>query len=288
LGAEVDHIYQKAGNWKVKLTVKDGKYEDTDETSVKIIPANKVPVGVIKIDADSWKDIDNKEVYTNVNIVFDASESYDPDGYAYLDDLLETSPLDDLYQLTWDMGDGTIYTEQAKVTHSYPDNGTFEVKIFFQDRKEAAFNETYTIEVANRLPFAVIKETKITYEMEEQPVMLSGDGSYDLDGEVIGYYWDFGDGTHSDESKGIDGYQPSKVTSHQYERAGRYTATLYVMDNDGERATGDKVATVEVLIKAPESDPTPFPTGMVLGGIAAFAGLLAVASSLFVGLRKRT
>jgi PKD repeat protein len=284
MGREVEHVYDKAGTFTVMLTVSDGEFTDTSTTKVKIIPANQGPVGVVEITSESWKNIDTREVYTNVRMTFDASQSYDPDGDAYLDDKLETNPLDDLYGLTWDLGDGTV-SKQPRIDHIYEDNGTYTVTIMMADEKGVNWSESYTINVANRAPIAVSKEDTATSFSQEQPVMLSGEGSYDEDGEIIGYYWEFGDGTHSDLSQGINGYLPSKVVAHTYERTGLYTVKLFVMDDDG--TISEEAFEINVQIKSEQKEETPFPTGAVIGGSAAFVAILFVASSFFVRMRKR-
>lgn len=54
-------------------------------------------------------------------------------------------------------------------------------------------------------------------------VAFDGTGSYDADGSITAYHWDFGDGTASGSAK----------VSHLYVLAGAYTATLTVTDDDG-------------------------------------------------------
>ncbi len=285
IGRVMEHVYQKAGTFTVMVSVTDGEYSDTDTTKVKIVPANQGPVGVVEITSESWLNIDTREVYTNVRMTFDASQSYDPDGDAYLDDKLETSPLDDLFGLTWDLGDGTI-SKQSKVDHVYEDNGIFNVSIYMTDGKGLNWSETYKIEVTNRAPFAISKEDTLIYYYDEQPVMLSGDGSYDDDGDIVGYYWDFGDGTHSDISQGINGYLPSKVVAHTYDKTGLYTAKLFVMDDDGKITETPFEITVQIQ-KEHKEEPTPFDTGLIIGGTIAFVVVLALASTFFVSIRKR-
>jgi len=54
-------------------------------------------------------------------------------------------------------------------------------------------------------------------------IHFSGAGSYDKDGYIISYSWDFGDGSTA----------TGDVVSHVYSKLGQYTATLTVKDNRG-------------------------------------------------------
>ena len=64
------------------------------------------------------------------------------------------------------------------------------------------------------------------------------EGSYDLDGEIISYNWDFGDGTTSTGAK----------PSHSYSQEGTYAVTLTVTDDDG--LTGNNTTEVTCCIIA--------------------------------------
>jgi len=63
-------------------------------------------------------------------------------------------------------------------------------------------------------------------------VNFDGSGSYDPDGEIVSYYWDFGDGT-TDSGESV---------SHTFRDPGVYTVTLTVTDDQG--ATGSD--TIEI------------------------------------------
>lgn len=54
-------------------------------------------------------------------------------------------------------------------------------------------------------------------------IQFSGAGSYDKDGEIVSYIWEFGDGETATGSE----------VSHYYWEPGHYTVTLTVMDNRG-------------------------------------------------------
>jgi len=63
--------------------------------------------------------------------------------------------------------------------------------------------------------------------------------SYDPDGTIVSYFWDFGDGTNA---TGV-------TTSHSYSAIGNYTVTLTVTDDDG--ATDSANATKHVVENLP-------------------------------------
>ncbi len=73
----------------------------------------------------------------------------------------------------------------------------------------------------------------------EEVVDFNASASYDPDGTIVSYYWDFGDGTTD-----------SEVTArHSYVEDGIYTVTLRVVDN--EDLIGSSVAAVMVKNRAP-------------------------------------
>ena len=71
-------------------------------------------------------------------------------------------------------------------------------------------------------------------ETNDEPVEFNGSGSYDPDGTIISYEWDFGDG-HSGT-----GVKPS----HKYSSSGTYNITLTVTDDDGLTDTNDTTAVI--------------------------------------------
>ncbi len=72
----------------------------------------------------------------------------------------------------------------------------------------------------------------------EAPLAVAFDASasYDPDGHIVSYIWNFGDGQ---DGTGAEGF-------HIYENAGTYTVTLTVTDDDGAMATASRVITVKV------------------------------------------
>jgi hypothetical protein len=67
-----------------------------------------------------------------------------------------------------------------------------------------------------------------------QNITFDGSGSYDPDGTISSYDWDFGDGKTG----------TGMIVNHKYRKAGTYVVTLTVTDNDG--GTGQDTATVTI------------------------------------------
>jgi PKD repeat protein len=88
------------------------------------------------------------------------------------------------------------------------------------------------------------------------------DQSYDLDGNITAWHWDFGDGTTSND----------RNPTHKYAKAGTYTVTLTVTDNDGNtNSTSRTIVVREITTTTPTAyyygggggyivTPTPTPT----------------------------
>lgn len=76
--------------------------------------------------------------------------------------------------------------------------------------------------------------------MVEQPVTFDASGSYDPDGTIYIYRWDFGDG----ETDGASGAHPPP---HPYDTPGIYTVTLTVIDNEDVETTVSETINVEAL-----------------------------------------
>jgi len=79
---------------------------------------------------------------------------------------------------------------------------------------------------------AGLDQDVILYEV----VFFDGSGSSDIDGEIVSYSWDFGDGTNA---SGVE-------VTHKYTSEGIFTATLTVNDNIGLTDTDTSIITVSM------------------------------------------
>ena len=149
-------------------------------------------------------------------ITFDASESSDPDGT--------------ITGYRWDFdNDGTYDTDWLTIsttTHTYSTAGTYTVKLQVKDDAEATATNTTTATI-NEQPaetFPPIATASGPYTgLTYQNISFDGSSSYDIDGTITSYIWDFGDGMTG------NGINPI----HIYNTSGLYNITLTVTDNDG-------------------------------------------------------
>ena len=115
----------------------------------------------------------------------------------------------------------------------------------------------------NRPPFAQFTANP-TFGSAPLTVTFDASGSYDPDGTVVDYRWNFGD---SQTGAGVH-------QTHIYTRSGTYTAELVVYDNKG--ATDSTTRTITVLKAAPKavfvSSPSPARacSSIILNGTSSF------------------
>jgi len=158
-------------------------------------------------------------VYTGEFIDFNASTSYDPDGV--------------IVNYFWNFGDGTN-TTGVVANHAYSDDGVYTVTLTVTDDDGAVATLTESKTVLNRPPVAAFTESAETVYTSEG-ITFDASSSFDLDGVIVTYFWDFGDGINA---TGV-------VVNHAYTRNGTYTVTLTVTDDDGMSASTSAIKTVQ-------------------------------------------
>jgi len=161
--------------------------------------------------------------YTEETVTFNATASYDPDGT--------------VVSYFWDFGDGTNGTGEI-TTHSFADDGTYSAALTVTDNDELTDTTSADATVLNRPPVAIFTESAETV-LTGEPIFFNASDSYDPDGTVVSYFWDFGDGTNA---TGV-------TTNHSYVDNSTYTVTLTVTDDDG--GTNSTTAVKNVLNRSP-------------------------------------
>ncbi|MCK5559949.1 MAG: PKD domain-containing protein, partial [Thermoplasmata archaeon] len=178
----------------------------------------------------------DQNVNVNQTVYFDGSGSYDPDS--------------DPLSYKWDFGDGTStgWQNNSNASHSYNSIGNYTVTLtvddgILKDSDICIVHVTSPGGGSNTAPVADAGPDQNA--TVNQTVYFDGSGSYDPEADPLTYKWNFGDGATT-------GWQSNCNSSHIYNVAGNYSATIFV--NDGELTDSD---TCIIFISSGGSSPSP-------------------------------
>jgi parallel beta-helix repeat protein len=127
---------------------------------------------------------------------------------------------------------GKMYYHLPTIIHSYTHSGTYTVTLEVRDDDGGIGSGTYLFDVPLQPPVADAGPYQTAF-LGYSPITFNGSNSYDLDGTIMSYSWDFGDNTSYTEtpSNYPDGNYDG-ITEHVYTIGGLYLVTLTVTDND--------------------------------------------------------
>lgn len=132
----------------------------------------------------------------------------------------------------WDFGDGAT-ADIPSPCHQYEAKGEYQVSLTVTDRYGHEATATKVLTVINLPPHP---DPNGPYQgLVYQEIVFSAKGSYDPDGHIVEYHWNFGDGTTA----------RGEIVSHAYLKPGTYEVCLYVVDDDG--AGAEACTTAEVM-----------------------------------------
>jgi PKD repeat protein len=159
----------------------------------------------------------------NKNIIFNASESYDPDG--------------NIIHFQWDWDDDGIYDEIVNdpiIYHNWTNTGNYTISLKVVDNHGGETSVERIVNIFNNVnptaDFFFIPDNPSTLDVVE-----FNDLSYDEEGSIIEWYWDFGDGNTSFINNPIN----------QYGDDGEYLVTLTVIDDSDLNNSISKLITIE-------------------------------------------
>lgn len=225
-------IYNTAGVYTVQLTVTDNQGATSVKSqTVTVNPANQPPVPSIAASTLTGP--------SPLAVNFNGAGSSDPDG--------------SIVSYSWNFGNGQTATGPlASATYSSP--GSYLVRLTVVDNRGASRNTTTTIVagLTNVKPVANIQALP-TSGPAPLLVQLGSAGSYDPDGVVTNYAWDFGNGVTA----------VGTTTQVTYSAAGTYTVTLTVTDNRGA-----KTSTTETIVVDPPAAASDRVRLQYTGGLA--------------------
>jgi PKD repeat protein len=138
-------------------------------------------------------------------VYLDGSDSFDTDGT--------------IIYYHWDFGDGN--TESGvTAAHTYSESGIYRVTLTITDNGGLQNSCEKNVNISSKKPNPIMQYT--FSENDGATVNFDGSDSFDIDGTIVSYSWDFGDGNTGRGS----------TINHTYDTQGLYRVTLTVTDND--------------------------------------------------------
>ena len=195
-GSQTTHAYERAGNYRVRLWIDDGKGTQCSMAScgTTVAVAERVSVDLTGTESTCT----GRTASFNANGV--GASNY-----------------------RWDFGDGSTWEGGSSASHKYEKGGTYTVSVSADNGMGFSCSvaaDSMTLKV-NSTPIADAGENVAC--CVGKSTSFDASGSSDPDGDTLTYHWDFGDGTTSDE----------KTTTHVYEKNGMYRVSLTVKDSSG-------------------------------------------------------
>ena len=199
-GAKVTYAYRAPGTYRVRLVVTDDSRTSTNTAEDELtVVVNAPPV------ADAGPD----QVVTASEVHFDGGGSSDLDGR--------------IARYDWEFGDGATGAGRT-TSHVYRKVGAYTVRLTVTDDSgtvRSSASDSLRV-LVNAAPIADAGPDQIA--APGQTVTLSGQGSVDPDGDIVGWQWEFGDGSAAG----------GRQVSHRYAEPGAYRARLTVRDDTGQ------------------------------------------------------
>ena len=215
-GAVTFHSYPTYSTFNVTLTVTDN--ESFTATTYRDVVVHAPPVASFTVTPNS--------PVVGATVTFNASASGDPDGH--------------IVNYSWDFGDSTFGSE-ALTSHPYVSAGTYNVTLNVTDNDSLNGTIYHDVVVRPRPPGPRPPVADFGASPSPtnpgSPVTFDGSASFDPDGRIVSYTWDFGDST---AGSGV-------MATHAYANPGVYTAILTVVDNQSLSSN----ATHQVTVNAP-------------------------------------
>lgn len=212
-GIVVNHAYNSIGIYIVTLRITDN--HDMTDSKNETISVSKYPIASFE--------------YQPINpvvgevVTFNASTST-PDGGS-------------LVAYGWDFGDNTSIVETSSITnHIYSKHGNYSVTLNVTD-SEGLWDIASKNVTVLAPPIALFMYSPNTPVVNEF-ITFDASESYDPDGTVVDFAWNFGDGNTTATNY--------KVISHVYAEHGNYSVTLTAIDNDGYSNTTFHIISVNI------------------------------------------
>jgi PKD repeat protein len=208
---QVYHIFADPAHYNVTVTIYDDLGGSTAYYGYVETSNNQLPVPSFTVDTNSGA--------SPLTVTFTPTAS-DPEG--------------GLQNIHWNFGDGNGADDDTfePVEHEYTSSGTYEVEVTVRDTNNSIAVSKAQVFVddtpptGGSFPSIVLSSTEIIGKV---PLFVEFDASqsFDIDGVIASYNWDFGD--YEYPNNGAD----TAIANHTYYRPGTYYGKLTVKDEDG-------------------------------------------------------
>jgi large repetitive protein len=212
LGQNVNHIFADNGNYNVTLTVTDRDSGVITE-SVAVMVDNVAPTVVSILQPSTIKE--------GESVTFSATAS-DPG-------------ILDILTYSWNFGDNTSPVTGQNATHTFADNGNYNVTLTVTDKDGASTTQTVVAKVDNVAP-TIVNIIKPTTIKEGESAIFAATANDPGILDTLTYVWNFGDNTTAVSGQNVN---------HTFADNGNYNVTLTVTDKDGGVTTQTVVAKVD-------------------------------------------
>ncbi|KYK21779.1 hypothetical protein AYK24_03215 [Thermoplasmatales archaeon SG8-52-4] len=222
---------QGPDTYTLDIIVTDGITTDSETITITVTEINQPP---------ELNPIDEQSVDENTSLTVTFSAT-DPDipGQTLT---FSTMDLPDFGTLI-DNGDGT---GSIQFDPDFEDEGTYEIIVTVTDDNPSPLSDSesfiLTVNHVNQPPIAYF-----SYTIDDLTAYFDGSGSYDNDGTITDYIFNFGDGEK----------QSGMILDHTYEEYGTYTVKLSVTDDDDSTTNLSKTINIFDFILPEINDNTP-------------------------------
>lgn len=207
-----EHTYSQSGDYTITLTLTDeDEVVGTVEANVVVVVEDAAPIAVITTNKN-WSSDSNDAIPGEVpfTVEFSAGESSDPDN--------------DIVNYEWDLdGDKVIDEAGEEVTFTYNEAGEYEAVLYVEDSEGHETTASITVYASAQALSASVTADTLNGEIP-LTVQFDASGSSYPDGQIVNYYWDFGDGTTK--------YANAQVT-YTFNTVGTFTVKLKAIAADG-------------------------------------------------------
>ncbi len=187
-------------------------------TPVPYVPPNQPPVAVINAPSEEWK---------KVEVTFDGSGSYDPDGV--------------ITSYTWS---GAVSGTGMKIKKTFPSKGNYSITLTVQDNDGTKRSTVHTITIKNHKPTKPIVKAYPQKGPAPMFVDLSSETTDQDNDEITKWQWDYGNGTPIETHLCSEECSKYEIEDKMFAISGTFNIQARAFDGEEWSEWSDPVVTV--------------------------------------------